>query len=181
LSFSSRQANKPNDICSAINDPANQRLCRCTQCLPISIRSSPFIPFHRRPRTTPSIVSDSSIRNKIEPIKPENPSESIENADALIESTSSPIVTTNTQPTTNEKPNDWSAFTPNSVGISGPPSVLASITNVNSVSASSPATNLSSSRGIKRSATMAFDDTIVEDDEREQHKQTYDFYRTDSL
>jgi hypothetical protein len=39
----------------------------------------------------------------------------------------------------------------------------------------------SSSRGVKRSATVAFDDTIFDDDEREQHKQTYDFYRTDTL
>ena len=37
-------------------------------------------------------------------------------------------------------------------------------------------------RGLKRSATAAFDDLIiVEDDEREQHKQTYDFHRTDTF
>ena len=35
---------------------------------------------------------------------------------------------------------------------------------------------------MKRSATVAFDDpSIVEDDERELHKQTYDFHRTDSF
>ena len=115
--------------------------------------------------------------SKIESSKPDNPSESIENSDILIESTSSPIVTINTQPTTNEKPIDWIATTPNSVGISGPPSVVVpSNMNLNFVSANSP-----SSRGVKRTATIAFDETIVDDDEREQHKQTYDFYRTDSL
>jgi hypothetical protein len=121
------------------------------------------------------------MRNKIEPNKTKNSSESIENHDILTESTSSPIVTTNIQSTTNEKPTDWIASTPNSVGITAPPSVLTSITNLNSVPANSPVQNPTSTRGVKRSVTMAFDETITEDDEREQHKQTYDFYRTDSL
>jgi hypothetical protein len=55
------------------------------------------------------------------------------------------------------------------------------MTNINSVPANSPAPNPLSSRGVKRSAIAAFDETIVEDDEREQQKQSYDFYRTDSL
>ncbi len=183
----SRQDNRQNEFCSIINDPVNHHLCRCNQSLPNNTRSSPFIPFHRRPRTTPPMASDTSIRNRIESIKPENPSESIENHDILIESTSSPTVTTNIQPTTNEKPTDSIASTPNSVGMTAPPSVLASITNLNSVPPNSPALNppasssSSSSRGVKRPAAVAFDETNAEDDEREQHKQTYDFYRTDSL
>jgi hypothetical protein len=52
---------------------------------------------------------------------------------------------------------------------------------LNSIPANSPTPNPPSSRGLKRSATTAFDDSNVEDDEREQHKQTYDFYRTDSF
>jgi hypothetical protein len=157
-----------------INDPVNQHLCRCNQPSSINTRSSPFIPFHRRPRITPSNVSDSS-----KPMKNENPSESIENHDILIESTSSPIVTTNTQSTINEKPIDWIASTP----LTAPPSVLAPITNLNSVPTNSPLPNPPSTRGVKRTATVAFDETtsVIDDDEREQHKQTYDFYRTDSL
>lgn len=86
------------------------------------------------------------------------------------------------QPATNEKANEWTASTPNSAGVSGPPSVLAPITNLNSLQTNSPAPITTSSRGLKRSATMAFDDlSIVEDDEREQHKQTYDFHRTDTF
>lgn len=177
FSFFSRQDNKQNELYSIINDPINQHLCRCNQCLPTNTRSTPFIPFHRRQRTTPSNVSDSLIRNRIESNKNENPSESNENQDILIESTSSPIITLNNQPTTNEKPIDWNASTPSSVGIIAPPSM----TNINSVPTNSPIPNPPSARGVKRSATIAFDDTIVEDDEREQHKQTYDFYRTDSL
>ncbi|CAF4698954.1 unnamed protein product, partial [Rotaria magnacalcarata] len=65
---------------------------------------------------------------------------------------------------------------------SGPPSVLAPITNLNSVQTNSPVPASTTSRGLKRSATIAFDDlSIVEDDEREQHKQTYDFNRTDNF
>lgn len=87
----------------------------------------------------------------------------------------------NPTPLTNEKTTEWIASTPNSVGISGPPSVLAPITNLNSLQTNSP-TTLSTTRGLKRSATMAFDDSsIIEDDEREQHKQTYDFHRTDTF
>jgi hypothetical protein len=128
----------------------------------------------------------SSLRNKIESNKPENSSESIENHDVLIESSSSPNTTANAQPTTNEKPTDWTASTPNSVGMTAPLSVLASITNLNSVPSNSPAANpptssSSSSRGVKRSATTAFDEINGDEDEREQDKQTYDFYRTDSL
>ncbi len=176
-----RQDNKQTELCSFINDPVNHHLCRCNQCLPTHTRISPFIPFHRRPRTTPPIVSDTSNRNKIERSKPENSAESIENPDIAIESTSSPTVTTNIQPATNEKPPDSIASTPNSVGITAPSSVLAPMTNINSVPANSPAPNSLSSRGVKRSATAAFDETIVEEDEREQQKQSYDFYRTDSL
>jgi hypothetical protein len=185
--FFSRLDNKQNEFCSIINDSVNHHLCRCNQSLPNNTRSSSFIPFHRRPRVTPPTASDTSLRNKIESNKLENPSESIENHDLLIESSSSPTAITNTQPTTNEKPTDWIASTPNSVGMTAPPSVLASITNLNSVPSNSPAANppasssSSSSRGVKRSATVAFDETNAEDDEREQHKQTYDFYRTDSL
>jgi hypothetical protein len=170
---SSRQDNKQNDICSTISDPLNHHFCRCNQCSTINTRVSTFIPFHRRPRTTPPFISDPSNRNKIE-----NPSESTENNDTLIESTSSPILNTNTQQTTNEKPSEWIASTPTSVGMTGPPSVLTSITNLNSVSSNSPASN---SHGLKRPIAMVFDDTNTEEDEREQHKQTYDFYRTDSL
>ncbi|CAF4878968.1 unnamed protein product, partial [Rotaria sp. Silwood1] len=177
------QNNQQNGICLTINDPFNHHLCQSNQTLSINTRSSPFIPFHRRPRTTSPITSDSSIRNKIDPIKMENSSsESIENHDTLIESTSSSIVTTNTQLTTNEKPADWTASTPNSVGgITGPLSVLTSITNQNSTITNSSAPNPISTRGIKRSATKAFDETFIEDDGPEQQKQTYDFYRSDSF
>ncbi|CAF0983342.1 unnamed protein product [Rotaria sordida] len=182
IDLEKKQDNQQNDICLTINDPVNHHLCQCNQTLSINTRSSPFIPFHRRPRTTSPITSDSSIRNKIDTIKTENSSsESIENHDTLIESTSSSIVTTNTQLTTNEKPADWTASTPNSVGITGPPSVLASITNQNSTTINSPAPNPISTRGIKRSAAKALDETYIEDDESEQQKQTYDFYRTDSF
>lgn len=184
-----RQDNK----CLLITDPTTRRPCRCHQCLTSTNRFSTFIPFHRRPRTTPpALIDPSSIRTKIEPIKIENPSETIENNNTSIQndllisqSTSSPIInnpTPSNQPATNEKPNEWTASTPNSVGISGPPSVLAPITNLNSLQTNSPAPASTSSRGLKRSATVAFDDlSLVEDDEREQHKQTYDFYRTDTF
>ncbi len=173
-----------------ITDPTTRRSCRCHQCLAASIRVSAFIPFHRRPRLTPPVLSDpSSIRTKTEPIKTENPSETIENTNTLSQndvlisqSTSSPIINNPTPQTTNEKPTESTVSTPNSTGMSGPPSVLASITNLNSVQTNSPAPLSTSSRGLKRSATMAFDDlSIVEDDEREQHKQTYDFHRTDTF
>ena len=129
--------------------------------------------------------SDTSLRNKIETNKPENPSESNENHDVLIESSSSPTTIANAQPTTNEKPVDSIASTPNSVGMTAPPSVLASITNLNSVPSNSPAANpptasSSSSRGVKRSATAAFDEINGDDDERES-KQTYNFHLTDAL
>lgn len=159
-----------------INDPVNQHICRCNQCIPTNTRSTSFIPFHRRPRLTQTNLSETIPRTKNE-----NSSELIENHESLIESTSSPNITTHNQPTTNEKPNDWIASTPNSVGIVGPSSVLAPMTNINSVSTNSPLPNPPSIRSVKRSATTAFDETNIEDDEREQHKQTYDFYRTDSL
>ena len=166
----------------------NHHLCRCNQTLPNNTRSVPFIPFHRRPRTTPPTTADTSLRNRTESVKPENPSEFVENHDSLTESSSSPTATTIAQPTTNEKPTDWIASTPNSVGMTAPPSVLASIANVNSVPSNSPAANPSASssssaasRGVKRSAAVASDETNAEYDEREQEKQTYDFYRTDSL
>jgi len=168
--------------------------CRCHQCLTSNTRLSTFIPFHRRPHTTPPIISDpSSIRTKTEPIKSENnPSESIENNnistqnDVLIaQSTSSPTInnpSSSNQQTLNDKTTEWTASTPNSVSASGPPSVLAPITNLNSIQTNSPAPISTSSRGLKRSATVAFDDlSIVEDDEREHHKQTYDFHRTDTF
>ena len=171
----------------------NRRTCRCHQCLTPNTRLSTSIPFHRRPRTTSPVISDpSSIRTKNESIKTENPSESIENNntltqnDALIsQSTSSP--TTNNpipsnQQSINDKTTEWTASTPNSVSASGPPSVLAPITNLNSIQTNSPTPISTSSRGLKRSATVAFDDlSIVEDDEREHHKQTYDFHRTDTF
>lgn len=187
---------RPENKCLLITDPTTRRSCRCHQCLPSTNRLSTFIPFHRRPRTTPPALTDpSSMRTKIEPNKCENASDTLENNNnsttqnevLISQSTSSPIVNNPTplnQPATNEKPNEWTASTPNSVGISGPPSVLAPITNLNSLQTNSPAplTTSSSSRGLKRSATMAFDDlSIVEDDEREQHKQTYDFHRTDTF
>ncbi|CAF2638292.1 unnamed protein product [Rotaria sp. Silwood2] len=182
IDLEKKQDNQQNDICLTINDPVNNNLCQCNQTLPINIRSSPFIPFHRRPRTTSPINSDSSIRNKIDPVKTENSSsESIENHDTLVEPTSSSVITTNTQPTTNEKPADSTASTPNSVSNTGPPSVLASITNLNPTTTNSPASNSVTTRGVKRSATKAFDETFIEDDESEQQKQTYDFYRTDSF
>ncbi|CAF4766441.1 unnamed protein product, partial [Rotaria sp. Silwood1] len=182
IDIEKKQDNQQNDISLTINDPVNYHACQCNQTLPINIRSSPFIPFHRRPRTTSPINSDSSIRNKNDPIKTENSSsESIENHDTLIESVSSSVITTNTQPTTNEKPADWTVSTPNSVGNTGPPSVLASITNQNPITTSSPASNPIPIRGVKRSATKAFDETYIEDDESEHQKQTYDFNRTDSF
>ncbi|CAF2788936.1 unnamed protein product [Rotaria sp. Silwood2] len=137
IDLEKKQDNQQNDICLTINDPVNHHLCQSNQTLSINARSSPFIPFHRRPQ-------------------------SIENHDTLIESTSSSRVTTNTQLTTNEKPADWTASTPNSVG---------GITAPNPIS----------TRGIKRSATKAFDETFIEDDEPEQQKQTYHFYRSDSF
>jgi hypothetical protein len=169
-------------MCLAISDPMNRRTCRCHQCLASNTRLSTFIPFHRRPRTTPP--DSSSIRTKIEPIKTENPSESIENANTLTQNdvliSQSPLV--NNPIPSNQQTTDWSASTPNSVGVSGPPSVLASITNLNSIQTNSPTPISTSSRGLKRSATIAFDDlSIIEDEEREQHKQTYDFHRTDTL
>ncbi len=176
--FYLRQDNK----CLAINDPMNRRVCRCHQCITSNNRLSTFIPFHRRPRLTPPNLTDpSSSRTKIE-----NSSESIENTNTLTQndtqSTSSPTVNNPNQQTTNDKTTDWIATTPNSVTITGPPSVLAPITNLNSLPTNSPLPNSTSSRGLKRSATIAFDDlSIVEDDEREQHKQTYDFHRTDTF
>ncbi|CAF1646210.1 unnamed protein product, partial [Adineta ricciae] len=182
-----------NNKCLLINDPTNRRTCRCHQCLASNTRLSSFIPFHRRPRTTPPVHSDpSSIRTKSEPIKAENLSESIENTNTLTQndaitsqSTSSPLVnnpTPSNQQTINDKTTEWAASTPNSVSASGPPSVLAPITNLTSVQTNSPAPATVTSRGLKRSATVAFDDpSIVEDDERELHKQTYDFHRTDSF
>jgi hypothetical protein len=166
----------------------NRRICRCHQCITSNNRLSTFIPFHRRPRLTPPSATDpSSIRTKIE-----NSSESIENTNtltqndiAISQSTSSPSVnnpsSSNQQPT-NDKTADWIPSTPNSVIITGPPSVLAPITNLNSLQTNSPLPISTTSRGVKRSATMAFDDlSIVEDEEREQHKQTYDFHRTDTF
>ncbi len=168
--------------------------CRCHQCLTSNTRLSTCIPFHRRPHTTPPIISDpSSMRTKTEPIKSENnPSESIENNNILTQndvliaqSTSSPTInnpSSSNQQTLNDKTTEWTASTPNSVSASGPPSVLAPITNLNSIQTNSPAPISTSSRGLKRSATVAFDDlSIVEDDEREHHKQTYDFHRTDTF
>lgn len=187
--FFPRSENK----CLLINDPSNRRTCRCHQCLASANRSSTFVPFHRRPRTTPPALSDpSSIRTKSEPVKTESLSEGGENAnahaptDALIaQSTSSPLVnnpTPSNQQAINDKAGDWTASTPNSVSASGPPSVLAPITNLTSVPTNSPTAASSSSRGLKRSATVAFDElSVVEDDERELHKQTYDFHRTDSF
>ncbi|CAF1072689.1 unnamed protein product [Rotaria magnacalcarata] len=184
---------KQDTKCLSISDPMNRRICRCHQCLTSTNRLSAFIPFHRRPSTTPPVLSDpSSIRTKVEPIKTENPIETNENTNTLIQkdalvsqSTSSPAVNNpiaSNQQTTNENKNEWTASTPNSVSISGPPSVLAPITNLNSVQTNSPVPASTTSRGLKRSATMAFDDlSIVEDDEREQHKQTYDFNRTDNF
>ncbi|CAF4774348.1 unnamed protein product, partial [Rotaria magnacalcarata] len=74
----------------------------------------------------------SSIRTKVEPIKTENPIETNENTNTLIQkdalvsqSTSSPAVNNpiaSNQQTTNENKNEWTASTPNSVSISGPPS-----------------------------------------------------------
>jgi hypothetical protein len=133
------------------------------------------------------------MRTKTEPIKSENnPSESIENNNILTQndvliaqSTSSPTInnpSSSNQQTLNDKTTEWTASTPNSVSASGPPSVLAPITNLNSIQTNSPAPISTSSRGLKRSATVAFDDlSIVEDDEREHHKQTYDFHRTDTF
>lgn len=176
------------DSCSIVDDSLNHQLCRCHQPLPNNTRQAPFIPFHRRPRTTPSTTSDSSIRNKVDTNKAQKPSESMENPDTLTESTSSPLISTNPQPTTNEKSTDWIATTPASVGLNSSPSVLPSITNHNSVSSNSPAPNqvssvasVSSVRGSKRSATVAFEEALVDDEERERQKQTYDFNRTDFL
>lgn len=170
---------RPNEFCSIIDDSVHHQSCRCHQPLPNNTRLSPFIPFHRRPRTT---TSDSSNRNKTEPVKVENPSGSIENHDMLTESTSSPMININTQPTTNEKSTEWIASTPNSVGITASPSIPASIPNLNSVASNSPVPNPpSSSRSLKRSATVAFEETVPENNESEQQKQTYDFYQTDSL
>lgn len=157
-------------------------MCQCNQTLPINTRSSPFVPFHRRPRvTTPTNSESSLIRTKTDPIKSENVSETIEQHDNLAESTATTVVTTNTQPATNEKSNDWIASTPNSVGVTGPPSVLAPITNLSSTTTNSPVSNPAPTRGVKRSAAKAFDEAYIEDDELEQHKQTYDFHPTDSL
>lgn len=172
-----------NEFCSLLDDSANHQLCRCHQPLLNNTRPPTLTPFHRRPRTTPSTTSDSFTRNKIEHTKTENSSESIENHEMLTELTSSPMVNINTQPTTNEKSADGIALTPNSVGLTASPSVLASIPNINSVASNSPAPNLpSSSRSLKRSVTVAFEQTTTADDDgQEQHKQTYDFHRTDSL
>lgn len=179
--------------CLSVSDPMNRRTCRCHQCLASANRPSTFIPFHRRPCTTTTVLTDpSSIRPKPESNKTENSSESNENTNTLTQNdglvsqaTSSPSVNnpiTSNQPATNETKTEWTASTPNSVGVSGPPSVLAPITNLNSVQVNSPAPISTVSRGVKRSATMAFDDlSIVEDDEREHHKQTYDFNRTDNF
>ena len=189
-----RQEAKVNNVCLSISDPMSRRTCRCHQCLGSASRLSSFLPFHRRPRLTPPAHSDPSTRTKTEPIKSENPSDSIDHLhpstqtdpSAASQSTSSPIVThsiPSNQPITTEKATDWTAAsTPNSVSMSGPPSVLAPITNLNSIQTTSPAPANTSARGLKRSATTAFDDlSIVEDEEREQHKQTYDFHRTDSF
>lgn len=156
----------------------NHQVCRCHQPVTNNTRTTPFVPFHRRPRTTPS---DSSIRNKVETARIEISSEFIE---MHIESTSSPMINTHPQPTTNEKSTDWIASTPNSVGLTSSPSVLPSIPNQNSVSSNSPAPNQSSStssRGLKRSATVAFDEINTDDEAREQQRLTYDFNGTDFL
>ncbi|CAM4949581.1 unnamed protein product [Rotaria socialis] len=176
-----KQDNKHNDTCSAIGDPANPHLCRCNQTLPNNNPSSPFVPFHRRTRATPSNNGESSMRTKTDPVKSENTSEFIENHDNQVETIVSSTITTNNQPTTNEKPVDWIATTPNSVGVTGSSPVLAPITNLSSTTTSSPAPNPPATRGIKRSAAKAFDETFIEDDEPEHQKQTYDFFRTDSF
>ena len=175
---------RPNECCSIVDDAVNHQVCRCHQPLSNNTRMSPFIPFHRRPRATPSTTSDSSIRNKVETTKIQITSESIENHEMLTESTSSPMISTHLQPTTNEKSTEWIASTPNSVGLTSSPSVLPSIPNQNSVSSNSPAPNQSSStssRGVKRSATLAFEETNADGEERERQRQTYDFNRTDLL
>ena len=240
-----KQESKVSNVCQAISDPMSRRTCRCHQCLPPLSRLSNFIPFHRRPRSTPVNHSDPSVRPKSDLIKSEEniehlvtqtdlttngtatattPAPATTSNSAVATSSSSasasPMVVQHSNPSTaNEKTNEWTASTPNSViSASGPPSVLAPITNLNSVPSHSPAsanmtgstintnntttttkptsgstvpsttavttttTTLITNRGLKRSATAAFDDlTIVEDDEREQHKQTYDFHRTDTF
>lgn len=179
-----------------------RRTCRCQQFFPPTSRPSSFIPFHRRPRATPAVHSDPSIRTKTESTKSENTTDSTDHANPPLQAdnsssqaTSSPLVTNQIAPNsttnsignnsatvTNEKTTEWTASTPHSVSISGPPSVLAPITNHNSIQTPSPAPVSTANRGIKRSATAAFDDlNIAEDEEREQHKQTYDFHRTDTL
>ena len=165
----------------------NRRTCRCHQCLASNTRLSTCIPFHRRSCTTPSILSEStSTRTKIEPMKT---SESNENTNTLTQndvlvsqSTSSPTVNNSTQQTTDDKTTEWTGSTPNGVNVTAPPSVLVPITNLNSIQTNSPTPISTLPRGMKRSAIVAFDDlSIVEDDEREDHKQTYDFHRTDTF
>lgn len=177
----------------------SRRTCRCQTCFPQISRPTNSIPFHRRPRVTPNAHSDPSARTRTETNNVENSTESTEHQNPTTQSdptnlqeTSSPIVTSsvpsnvnsnNTSVTaTNEKTTEWTASTPNSVNASGPPSVLAPITNHNTIQAPSPAPVANVSRGLKRSATIAFDDqSIIEDDERERHQQAYDFHRTDTL
>ena len=181
IDIEKKQENK----CLLITDPTNRRICRCHQCSTTNNRHSTLMPFHRRTRLT------SPSRAKIEPIKTEHSIEILETQNDLhlTQTTSSPMNTTTNHPTpinnppaTNDKSQEWTASTPNSVGVSGPPSVLAPITNLNSVQSHSPAPVNNTSRGLKRSATVAFDDlSIIDDDECEQHKQTYDFHRTDTF
>ena len=117
-----------NLTCQAITDPMCRRNCRCHHCLPSLSRLSTFIPFHRRPRSTPTNHSDPSIRPKNE-----TPSDTLDHpihpltthVDPSV-SSSSPLITHSNPPPTNEKTNEWTASTPNSViSASGPPSVLA--------------------------------------------------------
>jgi len=172
--FFVRQDLKSADISSAITDPNNSQFCRCNQCIPSNTRSTPFVPFHRRsrPSTLPLIHIDASSSSS---------STTTTQNEILIESTPSSSnipSTTNTQSNhPNEKANDWIANTPSSVTQQGP----ASVTNM----LNSPLTNPPSNKGVKRSATTAFEETImhdvIDDDEREQQRQTYDFYRTDSF
>ena len=179
--FFSRPDNAQTDACFAIDDPVSYRLCRCSHCLPLNTSLSLFSPFHHRPRTLSPTISESSIRNNTESSKTENSSESTENQDNLIKSNLSSVVTSDIQPTANEKPADWIASTPNSVDVTGRSSILGSIAHVNSIAANSPIPNPTPPSGVKRPAAKAFVETGVEDDESEQHKQTYDFHRTDSL
>ena len=154
-----------------IIDPMEKRPCECHVSVPTTPRPSSLVPFHRRLRATPPLVTNDRSRSDHPPEHP--------NPTAHHRSSPVPHPSIGTQ----DRSNDWTAVsTPNSVSNTGPSSVQPSTMHVNSVSSTASVSNLPVvTQGTKRSATEAFDGWMTDDDEQEEQKQTYDFSPTDSL